>query len=183
MKHPFFLLSRKQHLLWLGIATAAAILLMLGQLWVNTRLVNNVAPAGILSFEFAGNLSTARLMIHSWDYTAKIRAAFGLGLDFLYLIAYSNALALACLYIAKSWTLFNSFSQAGIIIAWLQWTAALCDGIENAALIALLSDSNRAWLPPLAYWMAAAKFAIVGLAILYLLASFFGLWWQIRKSR
>lgn len=183
MNHPFIPLSRKQHLLWMAIATAATFLLMATQFWANALLANNTAPAGILSFEFAGTFANARLMMHSWDYTAKLRAAFGLGLDFFYLIAYSMTLSLACVYIAKSWALFNSFSKAGLIIAWLQWPAALFDSIENVALIALLSDSNLVWLPPLAYWMAAAKFTLVAIALLYLLIGFFGLWWQIRTNK
>lgn len=183
MNHPFILLSRKQHLLWMAVAAAATFLLMATQFWANAPLTNSAAPAGIVSFEFAGTLANARLMMHSWDYSAKMRAAFGLGLDFLYLIAYSMTLALACVYIAKSWALFNGFSKAGLWIAWLQWPAALFDGIENAALIALLSDSNSAWLPPIAYWMAAAKFMLVGIALLYLMAGFFGLWWQIRTNK
>lgn len=167
----------------MAVATAATILLMVTQFWANALLINNTAPAGILSFEFAGTFTNARLMMHSWDYTAKLRAAFGLGLDFFYLIAYSMTLSLACVYIAKLWVTFNHFSKAGLVIAWLQWPAALFDSIENVALIALLSDSNLVWLPPLAYWMAAAKFTLVIIALLYLLIGFFGLWWQIRTNK
>jgi hypothetical protein len=167
----------------MSIALAATFLLMIVQFWANALLVNNTAPAGILSFEFAGTFANARLMMHSWDYTAKLRAAFGIGLDFLYLIAYSTSLSLACVYIAKSWSFFNQFSQAGLLIAWLQWSAALFDGVENIALIALLSDSNLVWLPPLAYWMATAKFALIAMGLLYMLAGFLGLWWQIRTNK
>ncbi|WP_448519942.1 hypothetical protein [Rhodoflexus sp.] len=183
MNHPFFAFSRKQHLTWLGIFTAIALALTVAFFWINMRLINEAAPAGILSFEFAGTLTGARMMMHSWDYSAKIWAAFGLGLDFIYLIAYSTCLSLICVYIARSWVLFNSFSKAGLLVAWLQWGAALFDGVENVALIALLSDSNREWLVSLAYWMATGKFTLIGIAFLYVLAGFFGLWWQIRTNK
>ncbi|MDW8203863.1 MAG: hypothetical protein RMJ87_02435 [Cytophagales bacterium] len=162
--------------------TTLSLLMTSGQLWANMRLINNHAPAGILSFEFAGTLANARLMIHSWDYIAKLQAAFCLGVDFLNLVMYSTAFSIACLYIARMSLKNSLLSQVGIAIAWLQWIAALFDGVENISLMALLSDSNYEWLPPLAYAMAAAKFAFVGLALLYLFTGFFNLWWQIRTD-
>ncbi|MCS6967344.1 MAG: hypothetical protein RMJ44_02865 [Cytophagales bacterium] len=180
MNHPYLSIPQQQYI-WLIIITSLfTFLLTAGQIWVNMSLVNDAAPAGMLSLQFAGNLANARLIIHSWDYIAKMRAAFGIGLDFLYIVAYSTALGLLCVYVAHWWTFLGSWGKIGIPLGWLQWLAAALDGVENLSLIALLCENGFAWLPWLAYWAAVVKFSIIGLALLYLLAGFFVLWWRVR---
>ena len=42
------------------------------------------------------------------------------------------------------------------------------DAIENLALIALLLNSARMWLPALARWCAIVKFSIVGAGLIFI---------------
>src|SRR5437899_2321809 len=82
------------------------------------------APLGIISFELAGDLATARQMIGSWDEPAREHALLGLGLDFLFLALYSTTIGLACVWAAgvfrtRRWPL----AAVGLSLAWGQWLA------------------------------------------------------------
>ena len=67
-------------------------------------LTTDLAPAGIVSFEFARDWPTAAHILGSWDSVARQRAAFNLGLDFLYPPLYGTTIALGCLLAAGVWT-------------------------------------------------------------------------------
>ena len=47
-------------------------------------LTTEDAPYGVVSLEIAGTVENAQDILDSWDTNAQIRAAFGLGLDFLF---------------------------------------------------------------------------------------------------
>ncbi|MCL4529010.1 MAG: hypothetical protein M1282_06325, partial [Chloroflexi bacterium] len=44
-----------------------------------------LAPNGIVSFELAGTLERVTTILSSWSTQAKLYAAFGLGLDYLFM--------------------------------------------------------------------------------------------------
>jgi hypothetical protein len=56
-----------------------------------------------------------------------------------------------------------------VVLAWAQFLAALLDAIENLALIHLLLNSSRSWLPCLARGCAIVKFSIVGAGLIFIL--------------
>ncbi len=157
--------ARRRRLMWIFIGLA--LLLTFISTGINQPLRTAVAPQGIVSFEFAGDLATAQAIINSWDAQAKLRAAFGLGIDFLYPVVYGLAISLAV--VAASGTFKGRLAQLGAWLAWGVWLAAALDYIENIALWQLLQGSSNALLPQLAYWCAAFKFLLLILAILYAL--------------
>ena len=49
-------------------------------------------------------MANAQAMLDSWDARAQLFAAFGLGLDYLFMPAYGLTAALACLLVARRHT-------------------------------------------------------------------------------
>ena len=90
------------------------------------------APLGIVSFELAGTPENANAIIESWDQRAKLFAAFGLGLDYLFMPAYALTISLGVLMALRKhggW-----FTKIGGAIGWGALLAALFDAVENVFL-------------------------------------------------
>lgn len=139
---------------------------------IDAPLQNSVAPNGIVSFELAGSVALAQAMLDSWDTRTRLYAAFGLGLDYLFMPSYALAIGLGCLRAAgvlgRRW---HRAGAVGRILAWGLLPAALLDGIENVALTRmLLAGAATAPWPALAAICAAIKFALIALGLLYALA-------------
>jgi hypothetical protein len=168
--HPFTWLpdaARAPALLALVVLTLAVGGLMLS----NGRLKKHGSgPKGIVDFELVGTLDGARAILAGWGIQGQLIAALNLGMDYLYLVAYSSAISLGVVLAAECITGRSAFwGLVGIILAWAQFGAALLDAVENYALIRLLLGSDRAFWPPLARGCAIPKFAIVIAGLVYLL--------------
>jgi hypothetical protein len=125
-------------------------------------LANAVAPLGILSLQFAGELSAALMILNSWGETARLYAAFNLGFDYLYLAFYALFLSATCSWLARAWQHeAQGFATAGFLLAWAMLAAAVLDMIENVALWQLLLGSMNAHWPKLATTCAILKFGII----------------------
>ena len=103
-------------------------------------------------------------------------AGLSMGLDFLFLVAYSATLAIGCLLIGNK--LGARWHAIGTWMAGAQILAAILDIIENLSLIGLLAGSTNAVLPPLAYWCAGLKFGLVTLGLIYILTGLTGISWR-----
>jgi hypothetical protein len=135
----------------------------------NQPLKNEAAPLGILSFEFAGNISTAQEMIQSWGEVGKITAGISLGFDFLFLVSYALTIFFGCIFVTQSFSLQNKLLlNFGVILAYAQFVAAILDSIENYALINVLVGSQQNIFATIAYWCALPKFVIVLIGVSYI---------------
>ena len=149
-----------------------AVLFSLVMQVVGAPLTTPPAPAGIVSFEFAGELGRARQIVASWDQRAQLHAALSLGLDYLYLVTYAVAIGTICLRLAAGWqTEQPGLARLGRWLGAGQGLAALLDSVENVALIRLLLGSTSTFWPPLAWICAALKFSLVLLGLAYILVS------------
>jgi hypothetical protein len=182
LTHPFLRFSsatQKRALPPLVVATLAltVVLQVVGQ-----SLQTAAAPLGIVSFELAGTLAAAQVMIASWDHSAQLHAAFSLGLDYLYMPLYAVAIALACVRAAvTSLRTSTAAASLGLLLAWGMGLAALLDALENIALWQVLQSSTLAIWPPVARWCAIVKFSLVIAGLLYAGAG--GVAYLFRKSR
>ena len=61
---------------------ALTLVLMLVLLRIDAPLQTDAAPMGIVSYELAGSVDGAQRILDSWDPTARLYAAFSLGLDY-----------------------------------------------------------------------------------------------------
>lgn len=165
MTHPFQAISAENYGLIFLPLFALTLLLTIIFLAIPLR-------PSIIKFELAGNLSNVRKILRDWDEVGRLKAGFGLGLDFLYLVTYSTTIGLACVWAAS---LLQSYrlplASVGILLAWGQWLAAVLDILENIALVTMLFGFVRNPLPQVAKWCAIPKFGLILLGLLYIGAS------------
>jgi len=158
---------------WIAVVVTVVVLVSLNV--AGAPLNTSAAPAGIISFEFAGSISVATEMMDSWGENGIVLAAVNLGIDYLFLVAYSVAISLGCVLIAgRVYGGAGVAAAVGIVLAWAQFVAAALDAVENYALIRVLLGSTTELgpaenlFPALARACAFPKFAIVGAGLLYL---------------
>ncbi len=168
MHHPLQSIppSRRKALFW-GMLVATLLWMALMQV-VSAPLITPDAPQGIVSFELAGSLGKAKWILASWDAHARLYAAFGLGIDYIFMLLYSTTIGLACLWAgdvlhAMRWPL----SGLGVGLAWGQWLAAALDALENVALAILLLQGLAHGWPELARLCAVLKFALIISGLVY----------------
>lgn len=184
---PFQFLPVPRRNRWMKIAIVLALGLTLFFNLTGGALKTAAAPAGIISYEFAGSLSNAQAMIASWGEHGRLVAALSLGLDFLYPLVYASAISLACVWaservraVAAAGSLSSPVvASVGVWLAWGIWLAALLDYTENVALVMVLLGSTSSFWPPLAFVCAAIKFTLIILGILYVLVA----WLLFRPKR
>ena len=133
-------------------------------------LTTTAAPYGVVSFELAGSVERTHLILISWDANAKIRAAFGLGLDFVFILVYASTIAIGCGMTAQvlkriRWPL----TGWGNLLSWAVILAAVLDMIENIALTTLIFGSVVFPWPEIARWCAIFKFTLIFVGIVYVI--------------
>lgn len=125
---------------------------------------------GIVGLEVAGSVATANEVIGAWDERDVIHAAFGTGLDYLFLLAYANAVALACVWgrrvFRHQWLI-----ALGGLLAWAAWLGGLLDAVENLALLDMIRGPVTSPWPQVAAWCAYPKFVLVYGGVVYALAA------------
>ncbi len=168
MKHPFTWLSESAHKPAFWSLFVFTIFIIVVMQVLGSPLNTEAAPAGIVSFEFAGDLSVAQEMIESWGQRGQIFAGLNLGFDYVFMAAYALTIGLGCVLVArKLLERFKALSSVGVVLAWAVFLAALLDALENYALIrVLLGSGNELW-PVVAKWCAGSKFIIIALGLLY----------------
>ncbi len=164
---PFIKIEPKKRTRYMWLAIGLVLLMSFIMTKIGAPLITSAAPAGIVSFEFAGTAVNAQTMIDSWDTQAKIHAGLSMGLDFLYPLIYAMAISLAV--VVASGRFQGWLHKVGAWLAWGVWLAAGLDYIENIALIQLLLGSTNDLWATVAYWAASIKFLLIILGILYAL--------------
>jgi hypothetical protein len=170
LRHPFAWLSETgQQRAFLGVFVFTLAVMMCMNI-IGHPLVNETAPQGIVSFEFAGTIDAAHRLMESWGEKGLISAGLSLGFDYLFLVVYALCIALGCVLIARTMQFrVKILVPIGALLAWAQFLAAILDGTENYALIRVLLGSNADLWPALAKLCAAPKFIIVSAGLLYII--------------
>jgi hypothetical protein len=167
MRHPFQDIpasKRKRVFVPLLVLTLVVMGVLNG---LGGPLKTEAAPQGIVSYEFAGNVSSAQEMLDSWKPQALAHAGFNLGFDFVFLLAYAAAIGLACAWVADVLQERRRLAALGLWLAWGQGLAALLDAVENTALLKMLLGSASSPWPQIAWSCALPKFALVFLGLVY----------------
>jgi hypothetical protein len=166
--HPLaFIPNDKRKRVFYFALAATLIVMAIFQLMLDPLLKTAAAPNGIISFELAGSSLKAQEIISSWNSTAQLYAAFGLGFDFLFMPLYATAIALGVLLAAgrhPGW-----FASLGAWIGWGAFAAALFDAAENVCLFNLLLGNGDASYASMAALYATLKFGLILLGIGYAL--------------
>lgn len=146
------------------------VLLMVVFAVTGAPLTTEAAPYGVVSFELAGSVENSQNILNSWEADAQIRAAFGLGLDYLFMVVYASTIAFGCGMTARildrnGWP----FSRLGTLLSWGVILAALLDAIENLALTILIFGTVVSPWPEVARWCAVIKFGLIFIGIVYVI--------------
>ncbi|MCI0574786.1 MAG: hypothetical protein L0332_28030 [Chloroflexi bacterium] len=166
IQHPLTLIpaAGRRTIFWLLLLATLAVMAALNVLGGPLRTA--AAPAGIVSYELAGDVTAAQAILDSWDSLTRVYAGFNLGLDYLFLPLYGTTIALGCLWAADALRLAGRKRAAVVWLAWGQWLAAGLDAVENAALLKMLLDAPADPWPVIAWGTAGLKFLLVTVGIL-----------------
>jgi len=167
MKHPLENIpsTSRKPLFWAFLAGTLILFAVFRVL--NAPLVTPAAPGGIVTFELAGNVKATADILLSWDERADLFAAFGLGLDYLFMPFYALALGFGTLLAAGRHT--GWLKSIGTLAGWGALTAALFDAVENFALWQILLGALTQPWPGLAAFCAKVKFGLLILGLVYAL--------------
>ncbi len=167
---------RKNLLYWSGAFTLILVVIMR---LLDQSLVapGEEVPDGIVAFEMVKNIHDARIMIDMWGEKGRVVAAFGLGLDYLFLIAYSLFFGVISFEIGRKLKGRSKLLSApGYVLSWLILLAAVYDAIENFALIRILTGCQYSLWATTAYYFATMKFTIVIITVVYIVLGLIMLW-------
>lgn len=168
MRHPLEAVSPDQRmrffklLLFLTLAYTAWLTLL------GLPLRTEAAPLGVLSFELAGDVETARAILDSWGDAGRRIAVVSTSLDYIYLVVYSTAIGFVCIWSGAVLRGRGSrLAAAGGPLAWAQWLGGGLDAVENTALLLLLVGPVVEPWPRVAWGCAVVKFLLVFLGLGY----------------
>lgn len=123
----------------------------------------------IVRFEVAQETSVAEHIIQEWKQAGKFdKAVQGIYVDYLFIVLYAAGLSVACVYLSRL-TGHEILTRTGKVAPWLLIVAAVCDVVENMAMTRSLLSVVTHWNVTLAYDMAAAKFSVIILCLLFML--------------
>jgi hypothetical protein len=169
-RHPFDFIPPGwwPRFFWLLLGLTIVLMTVFGI--TGAPLTTDAAPYGVVSFELAGTVEKANQILDSWDVEAQLRAAFGLGLDYVFMLAYASTIAFGCGMAARmlqdnSWPL----ARWGGLLSWAVILAAFLDILENIALASIIFGSVASPWPQIARWCAIPKFVLVFMGIVYVI--------------
>jgi hypothetical protein len=142
---------------------------------VDQRLRDTGGP-GIVPFEVEFTSDNARETLGRWGEDGRDSAVLSLWVDYLFLVAYATFFSLAIVALTEAlrwdrWSFLATFPLA----------AAVCDAIENTALLlAIGQDGSQPW-PLIAGVFASLKFALLTPSQLFTLFAFSV--WLSRRGR
>jgi len=126
---------------------------------------------GIVSFELAGSADHSQEIQDEWGEDGRDAARQQLWIDYGFMLAYGAFLVLAAaatrdLACSRGW---RRLVALGAVAVPAGGVAAGCDAVENACLLLTLGGAG-AWAPVTASVFAVAKFALLLVALAYILA-------------
>lgn len=151
----------------------ASIVLVIVFNWTGRWLTTPAAQLGIVSYEFAGTPQRSQEILASWDQTARISAAFGLGLDYIFMLTYATSIALGCIWAGRTLSEIGwPFARLATWLVWGVYLAAGFDALENVALMIQLmqAQGSSPWVE-VSLMSATIKFGLLFIALVYVFYS------------
>ena len=170
MSGPFDRVSpaTRKRVLWISGISALVLWLFLVH---QDEAIKDSGGPGIVPFEVAGSSHRAQEILDDWGEPGRDDARLSLIVDYPYLIAYGIFLAAACTAASDRLARRGRSGLAGVggAIAWGGLVAALCDAIEDGALLRVLGGHTGGY-PAVALIAAIGKFTLIAVAVVYILA-------------
>jgi len=146
---------------------AGALLTIVSMNIIDYSLQNGDSAYGIVSFELAGSIERSVEIINYWIEGSNLQlASFSLGFDYLFMLFYGIFLSLWTLVISDKFP-SNKVKNLSKIVVMMFIIAVILDGIENYALLKIVSGFHDQAYSSTAFWAASIKFGLIGLAIVY----------------
>lgn len=184
MPHPFQRASAPVLILLCLATLAASVWLMSIQVSIGQALTVSAVPGGILSFEFSGFTGMADAIVTAWrDAGVVADARRALLWDLPLLIVYPLFFASACALFERLNCPRGKTTFAGAACAWGATLAGGFDLMENGGLWLVLQGGANRYVAAAASAFAGAKFLLLLVAGVYIVASL-GLWtWELGPVR
>lgn len=123
----------------------------------------------MVRFAVAKDARIAETIVLEWKQMGKYAKAMqGIYVNCLFIGLYTAGLAVACAFLSRL-TGHEILIRAGKGAFWLLIAAAICDIIANVAMMRSLQEAITHWNVTLTYDMAAAKFSVIILCLLFIL--------------
>jgi len=183
MQHPLeFIPAEYRQRIFFTFLALTLILFAIFRL-LDQPLQTDAAPNGIVSFELAGDPQTARAITDSWKRMSLLLsavagqpdanivnvpyvfAAFGLGIDYLFMPVYALALAFGTLLAARKHG--GIVYSIGALAGYGAFAAAIFDAMENYTLLQILIGNPQPSYPAIAAFCAVMKFGLIGFGVSY----------------
>ena len=160
----------------LTLLTLLALSLTVGLMFYLQVIDQQLAPYGIVAFEFAWTSARAREMLTAWGDPGRLAAHLSLVVDFAFMPAYAFLFAGATLIAARAAR--DGWQRLGFWLMVAPFAAWLFDITENAALLYTLNTANDLPRLPLtiAGVSATLKFSLLAIGLLYVLFVFIRRW-------
>jgi hypothetical protein len=171
--HPFERWPATHRREWVVVLVVAFLACVAVFTFHDRPLETEAAPNGIVDLELAGSAEKAERIRQSWaDNDALDEAGFSIGFDYVFLLVYSTGLAALCALGAAAMRRrgVGLLATIGVLAAWGAWGAALCDAVENAAMLPLLDRPTDSWASTAAAF-ATAKFVLLVIGLLFALTA------------
>lgn len=149
-------------------AAAAATAGLLVPLAVLERRMQSAGGVGMIPFELAGPDSSAEIL-RAWGAEGQRAARASLVLDFPFLVAYTTLNVRLTERACDALTAQGASPLTTIarVVVAVQVVAGVCDAVENAALLSVITREGDARLSALARSASCAKFAGLIIGWLY----------------
>ena len=138
--YPLGFVPASHRLMWslLALAAAGVIGIVMGAI---ARPMRAAGGPGIVPFELTEDSREARRILTRWGPAGRAAAVTQTYVDVAFLLAYGTALSLFCGYIGRraGAAKLPDLRTAAIVFAWLAVAAALCDLIEDIAMLVTLA--------------------------------------------
>ena len=120
----------------------------------------------VVAFEFAYTPEMSAHIVETWGEAGAATIRLQTYIDYLFLIAYANCIALCLVGVTSGGLAQRWFQGFAHFLAYGQWLAAICDGFENAFLLQSLGGNSATPGPQFAALLAGVKFVFVLAGIL-----------------
>lgn len=135
--------------------------------WQGAALKNSLTPLGIIHLEFAPTADLFQKIVKQWDLQTL---RWNLAIDFLYIPIYTNFFQMTLSLLAHRHR-SKLVKQFGLFLKNAALLALFCDILENTSMIASLVGTHDTWVYSIANFLAAIKFTIIGINLIYILVS------------
>ena len=160
LRHPYQALSdaalRRAVVAGAGISAVLGV----GVLWA---IEAGPGMEELAALVLAGTTERATAVLETWSARDRTLIGFVAGFDFLFGVAWTNAMALGCIWVARQ-PHASGPAWLGPLLAWSLWLAMLLDVPENLAYLAMVLGSVEA------PWPATALLAVAGRIVIFVAA-------------